>query len=51
VKYHDWWYYIDKTDQPTKQFFQLLTVLWSATIAESTSRAQKAPILMLPTSH
>ena len=51
VKYHDWWYYIDETDQPTKQFFQLLTVLWSATIAESTNRAQKEPILMLPASH
>jgi hypothetical protein len=50
VKYHGWWYYIDKTDQPTKQFFQLLTVLWSATIAETTNRAQKAPILMLPAS-
>jgi hypothetical protein len=51
VKYHSWWYYIDKTDQPTKQFFRLLTMLWSATIAETTSKAQKAPILMLPASH
>jgi hypothetical protein len=51
VKHHGWWYYIDKTDRPTKRFFQLVTVLWSVTIAESTARAQKAPILMLPTSH
>lgn len=50
VKLHQWWYYIDKTDQQTKQFFQLLTVLWSATVAESTAKAQKAPILMLPAS-
>jgi len=50
VKHRDWWYYIDSTDQPTKRFFQLLTVLWSATIAESTAKAQKAPILMLPAS-
>jgi hypothetical protein len=51
VKHHGWWYYIDKTDRPTKRFFHLVTVLWSVTIAESTARAQKAPILMLPTSH
>jgi hypothetical protein len=50
VKHRDWWYYIDSTDQPTKRFFQLLTVLWSATIAESTAKVQKAPILMLPAS-
>lgn len=51
VKHHEWWYYIDKTDQPTKRFFQLVTVLWSVTIAESTAKAQKTPILMLPASH
>jgi hypothetical protein len=50
VKHHDWWFYIDETDQPTKRFFQLVTVLWSVTIAESTDKAQKAPILMLPAS-
>ncbi len=50
VKHHDWWFYIDKTDQPTKRFFHLVTVLWSVTIAESTTQGQKAPILMLPTS-
>jgi hypothetical protein len=51
VKHHGWWYYIDKTDQPTKRFFHLVTVLWSVTVAESTARGQKAPILMLPASH
>ena len=51
VKHHGWWYYIDETDQPTKQFFLLVTVLWSVTIAESTAGSQKAPILMLPASH
>jgi hypothetical protein len=50
VEHHDWWYYIDTTDQPTKRFFHLVTVLWSATIAESTAKGQKAPILMLPAS-
>jgi hypothetical protein len=51
VEHHGWWYYIDKTDQPTKRFFHLLTVLWSVTIAESTSKRQTVPILMLPASH
>jgi hypothetical protein len=51
VEYHGWWYYIDKTDQPTKRFFHLATVLWSSTIAESTAKRQTAPILMLPASH
>ena len=50
VEDHGWWYYIDKTDQPTKRFFHLMNVLWSVTIAESTARGQKAPILMLPAS-
>jgi hypothetical protein len=50
VKHRGWWYYIDSTDQPTKRFFHLVTVLWSVTIAESTARGQKAPILMLPAS-
>ena len=51
VEYHGWWYFIDKTDQPTKRFFHLMTVLWSVTIAESTNKGQKTPILMLPASH
>ena len=51
VKYHGWWYFIDETDQPTKRFFHLMTVLWSVTIAESTNKGQKTPILMLPASH
>jgi hypothetical protein len=51
VKHHGSWYYIDATDQPTKQFFQLMTVLWSVTIAESTAKGQTSPLLMLPASH
>jgi hypothetical protein len=51
VKHRGWWYYIDNTDQPTKRFFHLVTVLWSVTLAESTARGQKAPVLMLPASH
>jgi hypothetical protein len=51
VEYHGWWYSIIETDQPTKRFFHLMTVLWSVTIAESTNKSQKSPILMLPASH
>jgi hypothetical protein len=50
VKHHNWWYYISETDQATKRFFHLVTVLWSVTIAESTAGSQKAPLLMLPAS-
>jgi hypothetical protein len=50
VQYRGWWFYIDNTDRPTKRFFHLLTVLWSVSIAESASEAQKAPLLMLPAS-
>jgi hypothetical protein len=50
VQYRGWWFYIDSTDRPTKRFFHLLTVLWSVSIAESTAKAQKAPLLMLPAS-
>jgi hypothetical protein len=51
VEYRGWWFYIDNTDRSTKRYFHLLTVLWSVSIAESASQAQKAPILMLPASH
>jgi hypothetical protein len=50
VEYRSWWFYIDTTDRPTKRFFHLLTVLWSVSIAESASKAQKSPLLMLPAS-
>ena len=51
VEYRGWWFYIDSTDRSTKRFFHLLTVLWSVSIAESATNAQKTPVLMLPASH
>jgi hypothetical protein len=48
VKHHDNWFYIDESDQPTKQFFRLTSSLWSTTIAESTPKG--APFLTVPVS-
>jgi len=50
VKHRDYWFYIDETDQPTKQFFRLLSTLWSTTIAESTTKGTAAPVLTVPVS-
>lgn len=50
VKHHDNWFYIDETDQTTKQFFRILTALWSVTIAESAGKASSAPVLTVPVS-
>jgi hypothetical protein len=51
VKHGDYWFYIDETDQPTKQYFRLLNTLWSTTIAESTTKGTAAPVLTVPVSH
>ena len=50
VKHRDYWFYIDETDQPTKQYFRLLSTLWSTTIAESTTKGAAAPVLTVPVS-
>jgi len=50
VKYRDKWFYIDERDQATKQFFRLLGILWSTTIAESAAKATGAPVLTVPVS-
>lgn len=49
VQYRDGWFYIDERDQATKQFFRLLELLWSVSIAESTAGAV-APVLTVPVS-
>ncbi len=49
VQYRDGWFYIDERDQATKQFFRLLELLWSVSIAESTAGAA-APVLTVPVS-
>ena len=50
VKYRDGWFYIDETDQATKQFFRLLGALWSVAIAESTGKGTAVPVLTIPVS-
>ncbi len=49
VRHRDVWFYIDERDQPTKQFFRLLSTLWSVTMAEST-RNSATPVLTVPVS-
>jgi len=49
VNYRNGWFYIDETDQATKQFFKLLTTLLEIDIAESTDR-ESAPVLTVPVS-
>jgi len=48
VKHRDEWFYIDDTDQATKRFFRLLSVLWSVTITERTAKEASAPVLTAP---
>lgn len=50
VQYRDGWYYIDERDQATKQFFRLLSALWSVSIEESAGKASAAPVLTVPVS-
>jgi len=50
VQNRDGWFYIDDQDRATKQYFRLLSVLWSVTIAESTAKAPATPILTVPVS-
>jgi hypothetical protein len=50
VEHRDEWFYIDETDQFTKQFFRLMATLWSVTIAESTPKGHGTPVLTVPVS-
>lgn len=50
VQYRDGWFFIDNRDQATKQFFRLLELLWSVSIAESSAGAYAAPVLTVPVS-
>jgi hypothetical protein len=49
VKYRGYWFYIDETDLPTKQFFRALRLFWSVSIASSTDQ-MAAPVLTIPVS-
>ena len=48
VKYQDWWFYIDNTDQSSKRFFRLMELLISSHISDVSDRQQLAPIITLP---
>jgi len=48
VPYRGGWFYIDDGDAATKRFFRLISVLWSATLADTAQRS--APVLTLPAS-
>lgn len=48
VKHRNGWFYIAGDDLATKQFFRLLTTLWSVTVAESNANGASRPVLTLP---
>jgi hypothetical protein len=50
VQYRGSWFYIDETDQPTKEAFRLVSALWAASIASATQHIRNAPVLTLPAS-
>jgi len=50
VQYRGGWFYIDESDQMTKQYFRLVTSLWAVAIAENTSSAHSTPMLTVPVS-
>jgi len=50
VKYQGSWFYIEETDQATKEGFQLVKGLWHVGIANAASQFQPAPILTVPVS-
>jgi hypothetical protein len=49
VKYRGYWFYIDETDLPTKQFFRALRLFWSVSVASSADQ-MAAPVLTIPVS-
>jgi hypothetical protein len=50
VEHRDGWFYIDDRDLATKQFFRLLGLLWSVSVAESTDKSAVEPVLTVPVS-
>ena len=49
VRYREYWFYIDETDQSTKSFFALTRALWSYTSTSSDIQSG-APVLTIPVS-
>lgn len=50
IRDRDGWFYIDEGDQATKEYFRLLSSLWSASIADTSSGGSSAPVLTVPVS-
>lgn len=50
VQYRDTWFWIDETDQQTKEVFRLTSALWAAGIAKATQPSRSTPVLTLPAS-
>ena len=50
VTYRGHWFYIDETDQKTKEFFRILRVFWNISIAEAADQTA-APVLTIPVSN
>ncbi len=50
VEEHGWWYYIEATDDGSKDFFRLMQTLVSVRIAESAKTNAQLPVLTVPVS-
>ena len=45
INYQDYWYYIDRSDFPSKRAFSMLILLFNL---QSTDETTKGPVLTLP---
>ena len=50
VRFRDYWYYIDSSDQHSKGAFRMLSALWSVVISEGAAGTTAAPVLTVPVS-
>ena len=50
VKYRGSWFYIEDTDQRTKQVARLVSAFWAVRIASAAGGSQPAPVLTIPAS-
>jgi hypothetical protein len=49
IMYRGYWFYIEETDQNTKEYFSIMSTLWSTIIAGSAPESA-APVLTIPVS-
>ena len=50
INYRDNWFYIDDRDVTTKQYFRVLSVMWSGVIADAKGPTAGRPVLTVPAS-